>query len=66
MLDKGVCMLPGTATAGEMEQAMALGLEAVKFFTAEQNGGIAQEGICLFEDGSYCAEEAYANGECQA
>ena len=33
-------MLPGTATAGEMEQAMALGLEAVKFFPAEQNGGI--------------------------
>lgn len=42
VLDKGVCMLPGTATAGEMEQAMALGLEAVKFFPAEQNGGIAK------------------------
>ncbi|MCR5419416.1 MAG: bifunctional 4-hydroxy-2-oxoglutarate aldolase/2-dehydro-3-deoxy-phosphogluconate aldolase [Lachnospiraceae bacterium] len=40
VLDKGVCMLPGTATAGEMEQAMMLGLEAVKFFPAEQNGGI--------------------------
>lgn len=40
VLDKGVCMLPGTATAGEMEQAMAMGLEAVKFFPAEQNGGI--------------------------
>ena len=32
----------------------------------EQNGGVAQEGVCLFEDGSYCAEEAYANGECNA
>lgn len=32
----------------------------------EQNGGVAQEGICLFEDGSYCAEEAYAKGECNA
>lgn len=42
VIDKGVCMLPGTATAGEMEQAMALGLEAVKFFPAEQNGGIAK------------------------
>ena len=42
VMDKGVCMLPGTATAGEMEQAMALGLEAVKFFPAEQNGGIAK------------------------
>ncbi len=40
VLSKGVCMLPGTATAGEMEQAMALGLSAVKFFPAEQNGGI--------------------------
>ena len=37
---KGAVMLPGTATPGEMEQAMALGLEAVKFFPAEQNGGV--------------------------
>ncbi|MCR5508222.1 MAG: bifunctional 4-hydroxy-2-oxoglutarate aldolase/2-dehydro-3-deoxy-phosphogluconate aldolase [Lachnospiraceae bacterium] len=42
VLDKGVCMLPGTATAGEMEQAMAMGLDAVKFFPAEQNGGVAK------------------------
>ncbi len=40
VLSRGVCMLPGTATAGEMEQAMALGLTAVKFFPAEQNGGV--------------------------
>lgn len=40
VLDKGVCMLPGTATAGEMEQAMELGLEAVKFFPAELSGGL--------------------------
>ena len=39
-LSKGALMLPGTATGGEMEQAMALGLEAVKFFPAEQNGGV--------------------------
>jgi 2-dehydro-3-deoxyphosphogluconate aldolase/4-hydroxy-2-oxoglutarate aldolase len=39
MLSKGVPMCPGTATPGEMEQAMALGLSAVKFFPAEQNGG---------------------------
>lgn len=31
----------------------------------EQNGGVAQEGICLFEDGSYCGDEAYAKGECK-
>ena len=42
VLDKGVCMLPGTATAGEMEQAMMMGLDAVKFFPAEQNGGVAK------------------------
>jgi len=40
VISKGVPVLPGTATPGEMEQAMALGLEAVKFFPAEQNGGI--------------------------
>lgn len=39
-LSKGALMLPGTATGGEMEQAMALGLEVVKFFPAEDNGGI--------------------------
>ncbi|MDD3429963.1 MAG: bifunctional 4-hydroxy-2-oxoglutarate aldolase/2-dehydro-3-deoxy-phosphogluconate aldolase [Oscillospiraceae bacterium] len=41
-LSKGACMTPGTATPGEMEQAMELGLEAVKFFPAEQNGGVAK------------------------
>ena len=39
VLSKGLPMCPGTATPGEMEQAMALGLSAVKFFPAEQNGG---------------------------
>ncbi len=39
-LEKGALMLPGTATGGEMEQAMALGLEVVKFFPAEDNGGV--------------------------
>lgn len=37
--EKGIAMCPGTATPGEMEQAMSLGLDAVKFFPAEQNGG---------------------------
>lgn len=41
-ISKGIPMCPGTATGGEMEQAMALGLDAVKFFPAEQNGGIAK------------------------
>lgn len=39
-ISKGALMVPGTATGGEMEQAMALGLEVVKFFPAEQNGGV--------------------------
>lgn len=41
-LSKGLLMLLGTATPGEMEQAMALGLDIVKFFPAEQNGGVAK------------------------
>lgn len=32
----------------------------------EQNGGISQEGVCLFNDGTYCEEEAYSKGECKA
>lgn len=40
-LSKGAPIVPGTATPGEMEQAIALGLDAVKFFPAEQNGGVA-------------------------
>ncbi len=40
VLSRGGTMCPGTASAGEMEQAMGLGLEAVKFFPAEQNGGV--------------------------
>lgn len=42
VLSKGMLMMPGTATPGEMEQAMSMGLDVVKFFPAEQNGGIAK------------------------
>ena len=42
VIDKGMLMMPGTATPGEMEQAMSMGLEVVKFFPAEQNGGVAK------------------------
>ena len=42
VIDKGVPMMPGTATPGEMEQAMSMGLNVVKFFPAEQNGGVAK------------------------
>lgn len=42
VIDRGMLMMPGTATPGEMEQAMSMGLSVVKFFPAEQNGGIAK------------------------
>ena len=38
---KGVDVVPGVATASEIEQAMSLGLKLVKFFPAGQMGGIA-------------------------
>lgn len=37
---KNIPILPGIATASEIELAMELGLTAVKFFPAEVNGGI--------------------------
>ena len=42
VIDKGMLMMPGTATPGEMEQAMSMGLDVVKFFPAEQSGGLAK------------------------
>ncbi len=42
VIEKGGLMMPGTATPGEMEQAMSMGLKVVKFFPAEQNGGVAK------------------------
>ena len=38
--EKGGLMMPGTCSAGEMQQAMNLGCEAIKFFPAEANGGV--------------------------
>ena len=40
--ERGVFIVPGTSVPGEMEQALALGLETVKFFPAEQSGGAAK------------------------
>ena len=37
---KGVPFIPGTATAGEIETALSLGLDFVKFFPAESAGGV--------------------------
>lgn len=39
-IEKGIPVCPGCATCGEMEQAMELGLDVVKFFPAEAIGGL--------------------------
>lgn len=39
-LEKGVTIIPGVATPGEIEKALSLGLTTVKFFPAEANGGV--------------------------
>ena len=39
-LEKGVTILPGTSCASDIELALNYGLEVVKFFPAEQLGGI--------------------------
>lgn len=39
-VEKGILVTPGTCTPGEVEQAIELGLEAVKFFPAEPAGGL--------------------------
>ena len=41
VIDKGGIAMPGTATSGEMQQAMNMGCEAIKFFPAEANGGVS-------------------------
>lgn len=41
-LDNGVTPLPGCTTPSEIEQALELGLSVVKFFPAEQSGGLAK------------------------
>ena len=38
--EKGVPVLPGCVTATEVQQAIALGLKILKFFPAEQAGGL--------------------------
>lgn len=39
-LDKGIPITPGVVTPSEVEQAIELGLEIVKFFPAEPAGGL--------------------------
>lgn len=41
VLSRGVLMTPGVCTPTEIESALALGLDTVKFFPAEPSGGLA-------------------------
>lgn len=40
-VDNGILITPGCANPSDIEQAIAYGLEVVKFFPAEQAGGLA-------------------------
>ena len=39
-VERNIPMAPGVATASEIEQALECGVKKVKFFPAEQNGGL--------------------------
>ena len=39
-LERNIPVVPGTATPSDMEKALELGLDTVKFFPAEPNGGV--------------------------
>ena len=39
--ERNIPMAPGTQTPSEMEQAISLGVDFVKFFPAEQSGGLS-------------------------
>lgn len=41
-VEKGIPITPGTSSPTDIEQAIELGLEAVKFFPAEASGGLAK------------------------
>ena len=40
--EKGIPVYPGLTTASEYHQALKFGLEVIKFFPAEQSGGLAK------------------------
>ena len=40
--EKGIPIFPGCTTASEYHQALKFGLELIKFFPAEQSGGLAK------------------------
>ncbi|MGB4440595.1 MAG: bifunctional 4-hydroxy-2-oxoglutarate aldolase/2-dehydro-3-deoxy-phosphogluconate aldolase [Sedimentibacter sp.] len=40
-INNGITIIPGTSTPSDMEAAMEAGLDVVKFFPAEQSGGVS-------------------------
>ena len=40
--EKGIAVYPGCTTASEYHQALKFGLQVIKFFPAEQSGGLAK------------------------
>jgi len=45
-MEKGALMVPGCSSPSDMEAAMEFGLDTVKFFPAEQAGGLAYIKAC--------------------
>ena len=41
-VEKNIPITPGTSNPSDIEQAIELGLDVVKFFPAEQSGGLAK------------------------
>ena len=41
-VEKNIPITPGTSSPSDIEQAIELGLDVVKFFPAEQSGGLAK------------------------
>ena len=41
-IEKNIPIVPGTSSPSDIEQAIELGLDVVKFFPAEQSGGLAK------------------------
>ena len=73
-LDNGVTPLPGCTTPSEIEQALEMGLKVVKFFPAEQSGGLEKikamsapyGGIKFMPTGGVSLENvnSYLNAKC--
>jgi 2-dehydro-3-deoxyphosphogluconate aldolase/(4S)-4-hydroxy-2-oxoglutarate aldolase len=56
MIDTGLPMLPGVVTPSEITQALELGIKEVKFFPAQQYGGVntIKALSCVFSQVKFC------------